>query len=480
MSSPETVTNEPLTPKAIASEAATDLGLIYGLEDRPPLGDTIFAAIQHVLACFVGIVTPALIISGALQLPPADGAYLVSMSLFVSGIATFIQTKKIGPVGSGLLAIQGTSFAFIGPIIAAGTAVIGAGGSPQEALGTIFGLCFVGSFIEMFFSRFIQFAGKIVTPLVTGVVVTLIGITLIDVGFTSMAGGPVAKALQAEAAAEGIEIEALNSFGSPTNFLLAGLVLATIVILNSFRNSFLRMASVAIGLLVGYIVATSQGFVSFSNLSDLAPVMVPVPFRYGFGFSWIAFLPFAFLFLITTIESTGDMTATSLLTGQPITGKRYFDRIRGGILADGINSAIAAVFNTFPNTTFSQNNGVIQLTGIGSRYVGYFISAIFILLGLFPVVAGVLQTIPQPVLGGATIIMFGTVAVAGLKIISTVELDKRASIILAVSLGLGIGVSEVPEALAQLPTLLQNIFSSGIATGGLTALILNMLLPGRE
>ena len=480
MSSPEIATNEPLTPKAVASEAATDLGLIYGLEDRPPLRDTMFAAIQHVFACFVGIITPALIISGALQLPPADGAYLVSMSLFVSGIATFIQAKKIGPVGSGLLAIQGTSFAFIGPIIAAGTAVTGAGGSPQEALGTIFGLCLLGSFIEMFFSRFIQFAGRIVTPLVTGVVVTLIGITLIDVGFTSMAGGPVARAALAEASAAGTVVEGANSFGSLTNLLLAGLVLAIIVILNSLRNSFLRMASVAIGLIVGYIVAIPLGFVDFSNLSSLAPITVPIPFRYGFGFSLSAFIPFAFLFLITTIESTGDMTATSLLTGQPITGKRYFDRIQGGILADGVNSAIAAIFNTFPNTTFSQNNGVIQLTGIGSRYVGYFISAIFILLGLVPVIAGIFQTIPQPVLGGATIIMFGTVAVAGLKIISTVELDKRASIILAVSLGLGIGVSEVPEALDQLPTLIKSIFSSGIATGGLTALILNMLLPGRE
>lgn len=217
MSSPEIITNEPVTPTLVAAEAATELGLIYGLEDRPPLRDAIFAAIQHVFACFVGIITPALIVSGALQLPPADGAYLVSMSLFVSGIATFIQAKKLGPVGSGLLSIQGTSFAFIGPIIAAGTAVTGAGGSPQEALGTIFGLCLIGSFIEMFFSRFIQFAGQVVTPLVTGVVVTLIGATLIDVGFTSMAGGPVARATLAEATAAGTAVEGATSFGSPAN-----------------------------------------------------------------------------------------------------------------------------------------------------------------------------------------------------------------------------------------------------------------------
>ncbi|MGC1308718.1 MAG: nucleobase:cation symporter-2 family protein [Phormidesmis sp.] len=469
MSNSEIITNEPTTPETVlaeaeSSETAVKSDLIYGLEDRPPFMDATFAAVQHVFACFVGIITPALIISGALGLEPADGAYLVSMSLFVSGIATFIQAKTIGPIGSGLLSIQGTSFAFIGPIIAAGSGVIAAGGTPQAALGTIFGLCFFGSFIEMFLSRFVEFAGKIITPLVTGIVVTLIGLTLINVGITSMGGGFAAK-------------EA-GTFGSPQNLLLSGLVLAIIVILNSLSSSFLRMSSVAIALIVGYLIAIPMGMVNFSNLSGLAPITIPIPFRYGFGFNLAAFIPFAFLFLITTIESTGDLTATSLLTGEPITGKKYFKRIKGGILGDGVNSAIAAIFNTFPNTTFSQNNGVIQLTGIGSRYVGYFIAVVFLILGLVPIIAGIFQTIPQPVLGGATIIMFGTVAVAGIKIISCVNLTKRASIILATSLGLGLGVSVVPDILDQMPALVKSIFSSGISTGGLTALILNMLLPG--
>ncbi|MEM6597621.1 MAG: nucleobase:cation symporter-2 family protein [Cyanobacteria bacterium P01_D01_bin.36] len=466
MEEPNMITNEPVTAEEVVleSEAPPQHDLIYGLEDKPPVRDAIFAAIQHVFACFVGIITPSLIISGALGLEPADGAYLVSMSLFVSGIATFIQAKKIGPVGSGLLSIQGTSFAFIGPVIAAGAAVTAAGGTPQDALGTVFGLCLVGSFIEMFFSRFIEFASQVVTPLVTGIVVTLIGLTLVNVGITSMGGGFGA-------------IEA-GTFGSPALLSLSCFVLAIIVVLNNVRNTFLRMSSVAIALIVGYLIAIPMGLVDFSNLSNLAPINVPIPFRYGFGFNFAAFIPFAFLYLITTIESTGDITATSLLTGQPITGKKYFERVKGGILADGINSAIAAIFNTFPNTTFSQNNGVIQLTGIGSRYVGFFIAGIFVILGLVPVIAGVFQTIPQPVLGGATIIMFGSVAVAGIKILSTVNLDKRASIILATSLGLGLGVSVVPDIVGQLPTLAKSIFSSGISTGGLTALVLNMVLPG--
>jgi xanthine permease XanP len=468
MTNPEAAPDEMLLSEeeTSAEGASPGVDLIYGLEDRPPLRETLFAAVQHVFACFVGIITPSLIISGALGLEPTDGAYLVSMSLFVSGVATFIQAKRIGPIGSGLLSVQGTSFAFIGPVIAAGTAVIGAGGTPQAALGTIFGLCFLGSFVEIILSRFIQFASKIITPLVTGIVVTLIGLTLINVGLTSMGGGFAAR-------------EA-GTFGSPTFLMLSLLVLAIIVILNNVGNAFLRMSSVAIALVVGYIVSIPMGLVNFSNLANLGGINIPIPFKYGFGFNFSAFIPFIFLYLITTIESTGDLTATSLLTGQPITGPKYMKRIKGGILGDGVNSAIAAVFNTFPNTTFSQNNGVIQLTGVGSRYVGFFIAGIFVILGIVPIVAGVFQTIPQPVLGGATIIMFGSVAVAGIKILSSVNLDKRASIILATSLGLGLGVSVVPDILEQMPPLMKSIFSSGISTGGLTALVLNMVLPGRR
>ncbi len=456
---PDTALSDPAE-----SPALLESDLIYGLEDRPPVRESIFAALQHVFASFVGIITPSLVVSGALGLPPTDTSYLISMSLFVSGIATFIQAKKIGPVGSGLLSIQGTSFAFIGPIIAAGTGAVGAGRSPSEALGLIFGLCFFGAFIEMIFSRFMQLAQRLITPLVTGIVVTLIGLTLVNVGITSIGGGFAAKQN--------------DTFGNPEYLLLAGLVLAIIVILNSLSSPLLRMSSIAIGLLVGYVVSIPMGLVDLSRLGSMPLIAIPIPFRYGFGFDIAAFLPFAFLYLITTIESTGDLTATSLLTGQPITGKLYFDRIRGGILGDGLNSLIAACFNTFPNTTFSQNNGVIQLTGIGSRYVGYYIAGIFALLGLVPIFGGIFQAIPQPVLGGATLIMFGTVAVAGIKIISCVNLTKRASIILAVSLGLGLGVTFAPDILAKLPPLAKSIFSSGISTGGLSALLLNIFLPG--
>ncbi|MFP4296604.1 MAG: uracil-xanthine permease family protein [Spirulinaceae cyanobacterium] len=440
--------------------------LIYGLDARPPIVESIFVALQHVFACFVGIITPGLIICNALEVPPADTAFIISMSLIASGIATFIQARRFGPVGSGLLSIQGTSFAFLGPIIGAGLAVKGGGGTYQDALGTIFGLCFFGAFVEIFVSRFLHLANKIITPLVTGIVVTLIGLTLINVGITSIGGGVPARNNE--------------TFGDPTFLGVAFLVLIIIIALNSLNNSFLRMSSIVIGLVVGYLVSIPLGLVNFSGLSELPLITAPIPFRYGLGFDWGAFIPFAFLYLITTIESIGDITATSAISGQPIQGPVYMKRIKGGVLADGINSIIAACLNSFPNTTFSQNNGVIQITGVGSRYIGYFIAGIFVILGLFPIVAGVVQALPQPVLGGATIIMFGTVAVAGIKIISCVDLTRRNSIILAISFGLGLGVTFAPDILEQLPPLVKNIFSSGIATGGITALLLNLLLPGRE
>jgi xanthine permease XanP len=436
------------------------------LDSRPPFLESIFVALQHVLACFVGIITPGLIICRALEVPPADTAFIISMSLIVSGIATFIQVKRFGPIGSGLLSIQGTSFAFLNPIIAAGLAVIEGGGDYQNALSVIFGLCFFGAFVEMFISRFLHLANKIITPVVTGVVVTLIGLTLIKVGITSMGGG--------------VPAQVNGTFGNGVNLAVAGLVLVIIIALNSLNNNMLRMASVVIGLVVGYLVSIPLGLVDFSNLAQLPPITIPIPFRYGFGFSWGAIIPFAFLYLITAIESIGDITATSVISGEPIEGPKYFRRIKGGVLGDGLNSLIAACFNTFPNTTFSQNNGVIQLTGVGSRYIGYFIAAIFVLLGFFPIVGGIFQALPQPVLGGATIVMFATVAVAGIKILSCVNLTKRNSIILAVSLGLGLGVTFVPEILEASPALVKNIFSSGISTGGISALLLNLVLPHRE
>jgi xanthine permease XanP len=440
--------------------------LLCGLEDRPPLRVALPVALQHVLAMFVGIITPPLIIGGALKLAAGDTAYLVSMSLFVSGLGTFIQTSRFGPVGSGLLSVQGTSFTFISPILAATGAVIAAGGSAHAALGVAFGLSAAGAPLVMLLSRFIQRAGRMITPLVTGTVVVLIGLTLLQVAATNVGGGFDAKTN--------------GSFGSPENLGLALLVVIVVLIFNGSRFRQLRMLSLILGLAAGYLAGIVLGRVDFGVVHSAAAVVVPVPFKFGLGMQAAALIPFAFTYLVSAIESVGDLTATSTLSAQPISGPLFTQRLRGGLLADGINSAIGACLCSFPTTTFAQNNGVIQLTGVGSRYVGRYIGALLALLGLLPAVGAVVQAMPPAVLGGATLIMFGMVAAAGIRILSQVPAGRRSALILAVSLGTGLGVTFVPELLDHLPQLLRNSLSSGIATGGLCALLLNIILPGER
>jgi xanthine permease XanP len=439
--------------------------ILYGLNDKPPFGEAIFVGIQHVLASFVGIITPPIIICGALGADAIDTSIIISMSLFASGISTFIQCRTFGPVGSGLLSLQGTSFAFIGPIIAIGVGAIDGGATVQQALALIFGVCFFGSAIEMILSRFLHLAQQVITPVVSGTVVMIIGLSLIKTGFFSLAGGAAAMANE--------------TFGSSQNLLLGFFVLIMVTFLTLSSNRFLRMGAIAIGLVIGYVIAIFLGMVNFSALSELPFIRLPLPMRYGFDFTFAAFLPIALLYLITAVETIGDLTANSAVSGEPVKGPIYFRRIKGGVLGDGFNSALAAILNTFPNTTFSQNNGVIQMTGVASRYVGFFIAAIFAILGLFPLIGGVFQAIPQPVLGGATLVMFGSIAVAGLNIVASTGLDRRSIVIVAVSLALGLGVVYSPEILADKPVLIKNVFSSGISTGGLAAIVLNIILPGR-
>jgi len=433
--------------------------LIYDLDDRPPKPQAFLAGLQHVLASFVGIITPTLIIGGVLGLG-SEIPYLISMALIVSGVGTFIQARTFGPVGSGLVAIQGTSFAFLSAILAAGFLVKAKGGGPDEILAMIFGVCFFGAFIEIFLSQFLHKLKFFVNPLVTGIVITTIGLYLIKVGMTDLAGG--FKAPDA---------------GSLENLGLGFTVMLIIIVLNQSKNMYLRSGSIFFGLVVGFLAAYFMGKVDFSKVADMSLFALPIPFKYGFSFDLAAFIPVALIYVITTIESTGDLTATSMISRQPITGPIYAKRIKNGVLGDGVNSMIAALFNTFPNTTFSQNNGVIQLTGMASRYLAFWAAGILVVLGLFPMIGGVFMQLPKPVLGGATLVMFGTVAAAGIRILSTVELNRRNMLIMAVSFGLGLGVAMVPEVMKEMPKTIQNIFGSAVTTGGLSAIVLNLLLP---
>ncbi len=436
------------------------LGLIYRLEDKPPPAKALLAAIQHILASIVGIVTPTLVIGGVLGLG-AHVPYLIAMALFVSGVATFIQCRRIGPVGSGLLSLQGTSFAFLGAILAAGLAVKGRGGAPEDILAMIFGLCLVGCLVEIILSQFINRLGRIVNPTVTGIVITVIGLSLVKVGFTDFAGG----------------FGAGEKLGSPVYLMLGAIVVAVILVATFLGDPMLRISAIMVGLVVGTIVAAFLGLVDPSPISKAELFALPAPFKYGIDFDFGLFIPFAFLYLVTAIETSGDLTANSVISKEPIEGPVYLERIKGGVLGDGVNSGLAAIFNTFPNTTFSQNNGVIQMTGVASRHVGAYIGALLALMGFFPIIGSVFLLIPKPVLGGATLVLFGTIAVAGIRILATQQIDLRKVYIMAISFGLGLGVTLVPEATNHLPPLLKQVFATPITLSGLAAILLSLLIP---
>lgn len=441
-----------------SSSESVKTGLIYGLNDRPPLRETLFAAAQHLLAIFVAIVTPPLIIANALKLDTQTTSFLVSMSLMVSGVATFIQCRRLGGIGCGLLCIQGTSFSFIGPIISAGF---------DGGLATIFGATVAGSFVEMFVSRILKYARRVITPIVSGVVVTLIGMSLIKVGITACGGGEAAKAT--------------GTFGSFENVGIAALVLVLIVFFNRSSNRYLRMGSIVIGLMVGYIVAWALGMVDFGSVQSYGGFNYPNPFKYGLNFNISSIIGLGLVYLITSIEAYGDITANSLISGEPVEGDTFMKRAEGGILADGFNSMLAGLlFSSFPNSIFAQNNGMIQLTGVASRYVGYFIAAMLVVLGIFPAVGIVFSLMPSPVLGGATLLMFGTVAAAGIRIIASQTINRKATLVMAISFSLGLSVELVPEILSQLPDTLRSIFSSGITTGGLAAILSNLIIRIKE
>ncbi|MFP1869168.1 nucleobase:cation symporter-2 family protein [Lonsdalea quercina] len=454
---------EPLRPEEPAA-AHPRSELIYRLEDRPPLPQTLFAAGQHLLAMFVAVITPALLICQALGLPAQDTQHIISMSLFASGLASILQIKTWGPVGSGLLSIQGTSFNFVTPLIMGGLALKNGGADVPTMMAALFGTLMVASCTEILLSRVLHLARRIITPLVSGVVVMIIGLSLIQVGLTSIGGG----------------FAALNdhSFGAPKNLLLAGVVLLVIILLNRQRNPYLRVASLVIAMAVGYLAAWLMGMLpkEMSSTAQSA-IMVPTPLYYGLGFDWSLLVPLMLVFMVTSLETIGDITATSDVSEQPVRGPLYMKRLKGGVLANGLNSMLSAVFNTFPNSCFGQNNGVIQLTGVASRHVGFVVALMLIVLGLFPAVSGFVQHIPEPVLGGATIVMFGTIAASGVRIVSREPLNRRAIMIIALSLAVGLGVAQQPLILQFAPDWLKTLLSSGIAAGGITAIVLNLVFP---
>jgi xanthine permease len=429
-------------PKAAAS-------IIYGLNDRIPWLKAVLIAFQHLLAMFVGTITPATIVAATLHLPFADRAYLINMSLVASGTGTLLQVVSFRGIGSGLLSITGTSFAFITPIIMAAKA----GGLPL-----VFGMSLATAFVPLVLAPFLPRLQRAFSPVVTGTVVLLIGLLLIP---TSMFG-------------VGTPLEGDHAPGM--GLLAAAVVVSILVGMNALRYPWTRISAALLALMGGYLLCAALGAVR-APAAGGAWFALPIPLKYGLHFDIRFVVPFAFLYVVTTLETMGDLTANSELSGQPTSGPIYWARVRGGVFADGLNCVLAALLNCFPSTTFAQNNGVIQMTGVASRRVGYICGCLLIFFGVLPGLGRWVASVPPPVTGALTLVLFGLIATAGIRILFRAGMGNREFLIVATSLGIGLGVDLHPEVLKSLPESWQLVFSSGISTGGLTALLLNIILP---
>jgi len=430
----------------------------------PAIGKAIPLGIQHVMAMFASNVTPAIIVAGAAGFgfgaPGADIPtlnYMIQMSILFAGIATLIQTIGIGPIGGKLPIVQGTSFAFL-PVMIPAVAGAGVAGLSGLMTGVLIGGIF--HFCLGFVVGRIRFA---LPPLVTGLIVLMIGLLLIKVGIQYAAGGA------------GSFNMSKPTWGSGANWTMAFTVIIVTLGVKFFFKGFLSAAAVLVGLIAGYLVAHFVfGAVDFSKVGFAAAFGIPVPFKFGFEINWAIIIGMCLMAVVSAIETVGDVSGiTKGGAGREATN----EEITGATFADGLGTAIAGVFGALPNTSFSQNVGLVAITGIMSRHV-VTIGAIFLVLcGLSPKIAAYVNTVPLPVLGGGVIVMFGMVAASGINMLSDVKWNKRNMVIFAVALTMGLGMQQVPDAMKFLPDTAKMLISTGLLPAAIIAIVLNLILP---
>lgn len=420
--------------------------LKYGVEDNPNLATKILLGFQHIFAAFGGIIVVPLVISSALGFDTATSTAVISASILAAGIATIIQARGVGRIGSRVACIMGTDFTFVSPSISVGY-VLGLPG--------IIGATILGSFLEIILSYFIKPLMKLFPPIVTGTVVCLIGLTLLPVSMDWAAGGSGAA-----------------DYGSLINVSISMIVMMITLLLNRYGKGMLSSASILIGMIVGYIICIPLGKVDFSSVTQANFIAIPQILQYGIKFDLKALIAFLPAYFVATIGTVGCLKAIGEVSDVDMDDKR----VGAGVLADGVGSMVGGFVGAFPNTSFSQNVGLIPLTKVASKHVAIMAGILLVILGLFPQFAALINGMPQPVLGGVGIVMFGTVAAAGIKTLSSVEINDRNLLIIATSIGLGLGVTFRPDFISQLPEGLKMVFSSGISTGTIVALVLNIIL----
>lgn len=422
---------------------------IYKLDGKVPVGKAIPFGLQHILAMFVANIAPILIVAGACGLSAAQTTNLVQCAMMIAGIGSLIQLFPLWKIGSGLPIVMGISFTFVSIFC-----VIG----PEYGYGSVVGAILVGGLVEGTLGLFAKYWRKIVSPIVAASVVTSIGFSLLSVGATSFGGGSGSP-----------------DFGSWKNLLLGFITLLACLLFQIFAKSYFKQLSVLFGLVVGYIVAACMGIVDFSALKECGVIAIPrfMPFTPEFHVGPIVTV--ILIFLVSATETIGD---TSALAASALNREVTDKEITGSIACDGYISSLSALFGCLPITSFSQNVGLIAMTKVINRFTIATGAGIMILAGLFPIFGALLNTLPEAVLGGCTIIMFGNIVISGLQMISNCGFSQCNITIAALSLSVGIGFTQVPEIFSIFPDVVQNVFADNcVATVFLIAIIANLVLP---
>lgn len=422
---------------------------IYSLDSRVPLLKSIPFGLQHVLAMFVANIAPIMIVTGASGLSVHETAALIQTAMIMAGIGTLVQLFTIWKLGAKLPIVMGISFTFVSVFCYVG---------PQWGYEAVIGAIMVGGIIEGLLGLFAKYWRGIISPIVSACVVTAIGFSLLSVGANSFAGGVGAA-----------------DFGSAQNWILGTITLVCCILFNIFAKGHLKQLSVLFGLVVGYIVALLMGKVDLSALEDIAVVSLPKIMPYKPVFNISAIVSVTMIFLVSATETIGDTSAmTNTVLGRDVTDKE----ISGSLACDGLISSLSACFGCMPITSFSQNVGLLAMTKVINRYTIATGAGILILAGIFPGFGAILATLPEAVLGGCTIMMFGNIVISGLQMIGSCGFTQRNITIAALSLSIGLGFTQVPEMFTIFPDIIRTIFAENcVAVVFLAAIIMNLIMP---
>lgn len=422
---------------------------IYTLEGRVPIGKAIPFGLQHILAMFVANIAPIIIVAGACGLAENQTAMLIQSAMLIAGIGTMIQLFPVWRIGSGLPIVMGISFTFVSILCFIGTIY---------GYGTVIGAVLVGGLIEGVLGLFAKYWIKIISPIVAASVVTSIGFSLLSVGASSFGGGSGSE-----------------NFGSAQNWILGTVTLLSCILFNLLAKSYFKQLSVLFGLVVGYILAVCMNMVDFSSVSDTAIIAIPHFFPFRMEFNVNAILSVALIFLVSATETIGD---TSALASSSLNRDVTTKETAGSIACDGFVSSISSLFGCLPITSFSQNVGLVAMTKVVNRFTIATGAIIMILAGIFPIFGAILATLPDAVLGGCTLMMFGTIVISGIQMIGKCGFTQRNITIAALSLSIGLGFTQVPEVFRIFPQMVQNVFAQNcVAVVFIVAIILNLVLP---